>query len=61
MKLIKIISVHKRLKKSKIVVLDSGALMEVPVPKLKLGFQRVEAIMQDFWGQKWTKHVDIKK
>jgi len=61
MKLIKIISVHKRLRGFKTLVLDSGEIIKVPVPKPKVGYQRVEAIMQDFWGQLWTKHLDIKK
>jgi len=51
MKIIKIISKHKHTPK----ITEKGRT------KVKPGFERIEAIIEDNSGFKSTKHIDIKK
>ena len=62
MKIIQIISEHKKIKGKMVYRYDKGVLKEeyFPSVKPKRGYKRVEAIVSNF-GILQTRHIDIKK
>lgn len=64
MKLIKIISEHKRFRSFKFVTVQTKfnwEVVQVNINPPKRGYKRVEAIVKDNWNQLWTRHIDVKK
>jgi len=64
LKIIKIISEHKRIRSFKFVAVQTKLSYEpvkVDVRPPRRGYKRVEAIVKDNWNQLWTRHIDVKK